>query len=127
MKVNAKRILIVDDKRLFRAALATELERAGHDVTIADDGAEALTQMRHADVIVLDLDMRSLDCVKLLEGLNLDNRLPQGAMVAITDASDAGVACRLHGLGVARVLTRWQLSMADIGSIVGNASRPLAA
>lgn len=127
MSTTSQRILIVDDMRLFSSALASELERKGHAVVVAGDGPEALANLRSADVIVFDLDMRTLDCLRLLEALNLDGRLPRATMLAVTDGSDAGVACRLHALGVQRVLTRRQFTVGQLAAVISGAARSLAA
>ncbi len=58
-----RRILLVEDDRELREALAEALEDLGHQVVGAEDGGEALKRMRavHPDVVVLDLMMPGMD------------------------------------------------------------------
>lgn len=62
----ARRILVADDDRAIREALARALRLEGYDVTLAADGVEAMTAARSAgpdavDVIVLDIGMPLVD------------------------------------------------------------------
>jgi two-component system response regulator MprA len=57
------RILVVDDERPVRDALARALRLEGYEVDVAGDGPEALCSLarRSADAIVLDVLMPTLD------------------------------------------------------------------
>ena len=125
-----KRVLIVDDKKPYRASLASVLERGGHDVLLAADAAEALLRLPGADVVLFDLDTRSLDVMRLLEAASPDGgrRHAGQTILAVADACDPGAAARLYALGVQRVLIRGQLTPTDVCAVVdGLPSRPLAA
>src|SRR5262249_7461831 len=58
-------VMVVDDDDLHRQALATILQAAGHPVAQAEDGLDALEQMRSARpppaVVLLDLQMPRMD------------------------------------------------------------------
>lgn len=58
-----KQILVVDDDRNLRKIIATNLELAGYDVTLAADGREALAVLEHLrpDLVVLDVMMPAMD------------------------------------------------------------------
>ncbi len=55
----ADRVLVVDDERNNRAALAKILEKAGHEVVAAASGEDALAALQDAgfDLVVTDLRM----------------------------------------------------------------------
>jgi signal transduction histidine kinase len=58
------RILIVDNERFLRESLAQLLDERGYDVSLADDGREALRLLRsqvRPDLIILDLRMPVMD------------------------------------------------------------------
>jgi CheY-like chemotaxis protein len=57
------RVLVVDDEEAIRATVAEVLEDEGYDVVTAQNGAEALDQVRSAEphAVVLDLMMPVLD------------------------------------------------------------------
>ena len=56
-------ILVVDDEHINRVLLSTNLQQAGHQVTLAQNGAEALNLLdtQSYDVVLLDLIMPGLD------------------------------------------------------------------
>lgn len=55
---DAKRILVIDDDKVFLSAMKFLLESRGYCVLVAETGAEALTTLRkdRPDLILLDLD-----------------------------------------------------------------------
>src|SRR5216117_532430 len=73
----AKAILVVDDESEIAAVLAEMLQRAGHHVDAAADGAMALEMLgrRGYDLIVTDTKMPVLDGVELYRAL--ERRFPQ--------------------------------------------------
>lgn len=66
-----KTVLVVEDEQALNAAYKMILERAGYDVMVAFDGAEALEAIQEAerdpDIILLDLKMPRMDGVAFLE------------------------------------------------------------
>ncbi len=58
-----KRVLVVDDDFGVRRLASFVLQAAGYDVAVADNGIEALAYLEResADVVVLDLNMPSMD------------------------------------------------------------------
>ncbi|MCS6860090.1 MAG: response regulator, partial [Abditibacteriales bacterium] len=52
-----QKILIVEDEKLLVESLTFNLRKAGYEVVVAYDGAEALTKARreYPDLIILDL------------------------------------------------------------------------
>ena len=63
------RILIAEDERITRRTLQRQLERWGHDVVAAEDGAEAWEQFQKhpCDIVVTDWDMPRVDGRELVE------------------------------------------------------------
>ena len=64
-----KRVLIVDDDRALRHALATLLQGAGYAVEQAGDGSEALAHLRRngTDVMLLDINLPGMSGLEVLE------------------------------------------------------------
>jgi DNA-binding response OmpR family regulator len=58
-----RRILVVDDDTVVRAALAAVLESEGYDVDKAEDGLQAVARAtaRPPDLVLLDLNMPHVD------------------------------------------------------------------
>lgn len=61
-------ILVAEDDELTRFLLKVSLEQAGHDVTVAANGREALQQvlMKQPDVLVLDLMMPGVNGTEVI-------------------------------------------------------------
>lgn len=61
-------VLLVDDEATLRLLIGRQLQRAGHAVTTAEDGLEAVTHLERTDfdVVVSDMKMPRLDGMGLL-------------------------------------------------------------
>ncbi len=96
------RLLVAEDTPAARLLLKALLERAGHVVTTAEDGAEALAALHHEahDVALLDLQMPGVDGLATAAAIR---RMPGEAgrmpLVALTadPAEDIEDACRAVG------------------------------
>src|SRR5262245_30031771 len=93
----AGRILIVDDDRINRALLTRGVEQAGHHVTTAENGRDALALLRDHpfDVVLLDIVMPELDGVSVLEQIKADPRLQHVPVIMISavDEIESVVRC----------------------------------
>jgi two-component system cell cycle response regulator len=77
-------VLIADDEPVARRMLRAQLERAGHDVVAAEDGAQALAALTAPDaprLAVLDWNMPHLDGVDVCRKLRSQ---PPGGMASYT-------------------------------------------
>jgi CheY-like chemotaxis protein len=65
------KVLVVDDVAVVSMAIRMILERAGHTVDTAADGAEALNvvAIRVPDVVITDLWMPNVDGLRLIQTL----------------------------------------------------------
>lgn len=63
------RVLLADDEEALRMMMGRQLRRAGHEVTLAEDGLAALEHLQSTtfDVVVSDMKMPRLDGMGLLE------------------------------------------------------------
>jgi adenylate cyclase len=83
-------LLVVDDDGVSRAVLSNLLERQGHTVVVAKDGAEALKLVggRAFDLIVLDLLMPGMDGFEVVQKLKADPAVKDIPVVMISSAED---------------------------------------
>jgi len=80
------RVLIVDDDEITRLILGRMMEDAGHQVTYACDGEQALGVVRAGrfDLVMTDLAMPERNGLRLIQDLREeDDRLPVIAMSGI--------------------------------------------
>lgn len=88
------RVLIVEDERDIREALAEALAYEGYDVTVAANGREALRTLGDGplpDVILLDLVMPEMSGWEFRQVQARDPALA-GIPVVVVSASDPGAA-----------------------------------
>jgi DNA-binding response OmpR family regulator len=81
-------ILVVDDDRTTRHLTRTTLAKAGYAVSVAQDGAEALTRMRGKkfDLVLLDVWMPRMDGLAVLDRMK---RLKTRPRVVVMTSDDA--------------------------------------
>jgi two-component system, cell cycle response regulator DivK len=87
------KILLVEDNEMNRDMLSRRLERKGHSVTIALDGAEGLSKARSEapDLILMDMSLPVIDGWEATRQLKADEatrRIPVIALTAHAMASD---------------------------------------
>lgn len=68
-------ILVVDDEQNIRLTLSALLSRAGHVVTVAASGEEAvaLFERQHYDLMLVDLQMPGINGIQVVEALRQRN------------------------------------------------------
>jgi DNA-binding NtrC family response regulator len=102
MKSSVKRvgrILVVDDEEGVRTFVAEALERSGHEVVQAADGAAALRAAREEpfDVVLTDLRMPEMDGMTLVRTLRTEQ--PDVEVIVLTAFADVGTAVETMKLG----------------------------
>lgn len=102
------RILVVDDDPGVRRLLSVQLGLAGHQVDIAEDGADALVALgrEKPDVLVLDVMMPELDGWQVLAKLRSKPAfadLPVLLLTAMTQREDLD---KSYALGASVVMTK---------------------
>jgi two-component system alkaline phosphatase synthesis response regulator PhoP len=85
-----KHILVVDDEPQIAGIARDYLERAGYRVTIAGDGADAMTIVRaqRPDLIVLDLGLPRIDGFEVTRSIRKDSNVPIIMLTARVGESD---------------------------------------
>src|SRR5437868_5154987 len=87
------KILLVEDNEMNRDMLSRRLERKGHSVTLALDGAEGLHKARTEtpDIILMDMSLPVIDgwdATRQLKADEATRRIPIIALTAHAMASD---------------------------------------
>lgn len=117
------RVLVVDDEPAIRALVAKIIERAGHSVDTARDGAEAIEKLEANQyaVIVLDLMMPNIDGFGLLEHLKKRRDMTRPAVIVVS-AGDSGMLRHLDGAMVHSIL-RKPFDIDVLGDLVAAAAK----
>ena len=92
-----KQILVVDDEPRIAEICRDYLERAGFKVTIAGNGADALTLARtkQPDLVVLDLGLPTMDGLDVTRALRKRSNVPIIMLTARVDESDKLIGLEL--------------------------------
>ncbi len=85
-----RRILIVEDDRALRVALAGLLREAGHEVDQASDGPEGLARLRETpvDLVLLDVMLPGLNGLDVLAQARGLEHFPRVVMMTADDAPE---------------------------------------
>ncbi len=93
------RVLVVDDEPGLRSFLTATLERDGHEVTPASDGAEAFSRLAtdEFDVVLTDLKMPGVGGLEVLAQVRAEHPLAQ--VIVLTAHGTVGTAVEAMKLG----------------------------
>jgi DNA-binding response OmpR family regulator len=92
-----KRILVVEDDATIRDTLTFNLKKEGYAVTVAEDGAAALTQARSTkpDLVLLDLMLPELNGLEVCRILRQESNVPIIMLTAKESEVDKVVGLQL--------------------------------
>ncbi|RKZ04052.1 MAG: hypothetical protein DRQ04_01420, partial [Candidatus Hydrothermota bacterium] len=111
-------ILIVEDERAQREALAGYLRKTGHRVTTAASGTEALEGNSVPDVVLLDLRLPDIHGLDLLKKLR--EKHPDAEIIVITAYGTVRTAVEAMKLGAFDYLTK-PVDLDELLLIIGRA------
>jgi DNA-binding response OmpR family regulator len=89
------RVLVLDDEELMREALRIALERDGHEVCEAGDGAAGLSLFneRPIDLVITDLIMPNMDGVEMIRDLRRAS--PKVKIIALSGRGGISIKANL--------------------------------
>ena len=93
-------ILVVDDDADIRALIEAVLETAGHEVTLAAEGKEALSKLKRRayDLVVLDIMMPTMSGYEVLEQIRaMPSRASTPVIVVTAKHDPTGVMREVRG------------------------------
>ncbi|MDO9018797.1 MAG: response regulator [Deltaproteobacteria bacterium] len=102
------RVLVADDNDLNRELARSILERLGHHVIEAADGADAIAAARRErpDLVLMDLAMPRVDGFEAIHTLSGDPATASIPIVALTSLAMRGDEERARSLGAVEYLTK---------------------
>ena len=97
------RILVVDDQPINVQLLKRKLERGGLDVSTANNGLEALEQVRlhKPDLILLDLMMPDMDGIEVCQRLQASSETRSIPVIFVTAHDSPEARANAEALGCA--------------------------
>lgn len=113
-----KKILIAEDEKAIGSALSNKLRAEGFDITLVEDGAAALNELKsnQYDLAVIDLIMSNVDGFKVLNEMkDSPNKPPIVVFSNLAQDSDKAQALNL---GAAGFYIKADTSLTEITDIV---------
>lgn len=106
-----KKILIADDTKLIREVASRVLQEAGFTVIMAEDGEQALEQIRdeHPDLVLMDLLMPRMTGFDVLREVKRQDRLKDTLFLVMSSVYKKNVMKFLHQVGVQGFLDKENL------------------
>ena len=100
------RVLVVDDERSMRELLAIMLRQAGHDVTLAEGGEQAVEILKNEafDLVITDLRMRKVDGLGVLRAAK--ELSPSAVVLVVTAFASTETAVEAMKLGAYDYVTK---------------------
>src|SRR5881397_4054275 len=101
-----RRVLVVDDERSMRELLAIMLKQAGHDVTLAEGGEQAIEVLKSEsfDLVITDLRMRKVDGIAVLRAAK--EHSPSTVVLVVTAFASTEPAVEAMKLGAYDYVTK---------------------
>jgi pilus assembly protein CpaE len=89
--VAGERVLFVDDEEQIRKLLSTWLTRHGYEVTVANDGWEALKAIRSKapDLVITDVNMPNMNGLELTRRMRADHRTARIPVIMLSARKQA--------------------------------------
>jgi CheY-like chemotaxis protein len=108
MKILSGSVLIVEDNSLNRVLAKKMVEVMGLSVVEADNGKLALEllSIEKFDLVLLDIKMKGMDGVEVLETINTDDRLKDLPVIMISAIDDLRTITRCLKIGAADYLPK---------------------
>ncbi len=108
MKNSRTRILVADDDPVYREVAKEALETAGHAVTVAADGVEAIAAVAaiQFDAAIIDLNMPKADGIAVISAARAGGPNVTTPIIVVTGHDDASAIEMAYKAGATSFLTK---------------------
>ena len=119
---NNRKVLIVEDDKFLLRAYTTRMKKEGFEILEANDGNEAMEQVKNntPDVILLDIIMPNKDGFAFLEELRADEEHKDIPVFIISNLGQAADIQRAKDLGIEDYFVKADIAIADVVEVVEN-------
>lgn len=113
------RVLIVEDELVLQEIYQLILTSEGHDVAVADNGAEGLAQLKkhRPELILLDIFMPQMDGRQFLQQFDRA-AYPDTKVIVYTNLSDGKTKAEMMALGADRFVVKASLTPQQLAELV---------
>lgn len=125
-KQNSVHVLVVDDSKTVQLLQRLVLEEAGHNVSLASNGQQALEIVNANpsafDIVLSDIDMPQLDGFGLLSELRKSHTKEELPVILISSMEKEVIKTRGLELGANEFYTKQNFDTTQLLSVVGSYS-----
>jgi CheY-like chemotaxis protein len=123
VKSQQVRILVVDDEDIVREFIGSALEEEGFDITLAQDGVDALEKLKDGpfDLAMVDLMMPRMDGNELINSIKSRETLKKMPIIVLTGDDREETVKRIISLGVEGFLVK----ATDVDEIIQRVKKTL--
>jgi DNA-binding response OmpR family regulator len=106
--VKNKRILVVEDEEVLRKFLRLQLNKWGHEVIEAEDGAQAILKLgkEHFDLIICDIMMPNKDGWELIKEAKMSPKTKNIPVIVLTAKDKNSDMFKGYDLGADYYMTK---------------------
>lgn len=117
------KILIIEEDITIRSLLNNKLSQVGYDVFTSGEGKDALILAHEIkpDLLLLDLDLKSIDAFIILEEISEDLILRRIPIIAIINSVDQAILDKAMELGVKDWFVKTEIGLHEIANRVATA------
>jgi excisionase family DNA binding protein len=114
-----RKILVIDDEKVIRTLIKETLEELGHEVALAESGAEGLKLVKEQDLdlVFLDLKMPGMDGAEVFK--HIKSIKPKLSVIIITGYPESDIMARALSHGPFEIMNK-PFSESDVISAVSN-------
>lgn len=103
-KLQKKKILVIEDDRLFSDIYAAKFAEEGFDVVLSTDGEEGLARLlsEKPDVVLLDIVLPRITGLELIERIRKheDAHVRETPVIVVTNLNQEAYVSKMRGFGV---------------------------
>lgn len=113
------RVMIVEDELVLQEIYELILTSEGHDVTVANNGVEAMAALEKSrpELILLDIFMPQMDGRQFLRKFDRA-AYPQTRIIAYTNLSDGKTKAEMLALGADRYVVKSSMTPVQLAAMV---------
>lgn len=120
MENNAKKILMIEDEKIFIEMFGDRLKQDGYEIEFAQNGAwgikEALS--KNFDLFIIDMLMPAMTGEEMITKLKLDDKTKNTPIIVLSASVDQETQKRVERMGIQAFFVKTQVTPSELAEEV---------